>query len=51
VHLSYAAPGFQCLLDSRLYLPKTWTDDPQRRKKTTFPTKWSFTRNRKSPWD
>jgi SRSO17 transposase len=50
VHLSYAAPGFQCLLDSRLYLPKTWANDPQRRKKTTFPTKWSFARNRKSPW-
>jgi SRSO17 transposase len=50
VHLSYAAPGFQCLLDSRLYLPKTWANDPQRRKKTTFPTKWSFARNRKSLW-
>jgi SRSO17 transposase len=50
VHLSYAAPGFQCLLDSRLYLPKPWANDPQRRKKTTFPTKWSSTQNRKSPW-
>lgn len=50
VHLSYASPGFQCLLDSRLYLPKPWADDPLRRKKTTFPTKSSFARNRKSPW-
>jgi SRSO17 transposase len=50
VHLSYAAPGFQCLLYSRLYLPKPWANDTQRRKKATFPTKWSFARNRKSPW-
>ena len=39
VHLGYSAPGFQTLLDSRLYLPESWTDDPERRKKTTFPTK------------
>jgi hypothetical protein len=50
VHLSYAAAGFQCLLDSGLYLPKDWTNDPVRRKKTTFPTRWSFARNRKSRW-
>jgi SRSO17 transposase len=37
VHLSYGAPGFQCLLDSELYLPQEWADDPERRKKTTFP--------------
>jgi len=37
VHLSYAAPGFQCLLDSRLYLPKSWAHDNDRRKKTTYP--------------
>lgn len=51
VHLSYAAPGFQCLLDSRLYLPEDWANDAERRKKTTFPTKWSFARNRKSLWN
>jgi SRSO17 transposase len=39
VHLSYAAPGFQCLLGSGLYLPREWADDPVRRKKTTFPTR------------
>ena len=33
VHLSYCAPGFQCLLDSEVYLPKEWADDPARRKK------------------
>ena len=37
VHISYSAPGFQGLLDSRMYLPKSWADDPVRRKKTTFP--------------
>jgi SRSO17 transposase len=39
VHLGYAAPGFQCLLDSELYLPEAWANDPVRRKKTTFPRK------------
>ena len=33
VHLSYCAPGFQCLLDSEVYLPQEWADDPVRRKK------------------
>jgi hypothetical protein len=50
VHLSYAAPGFQCLLGSGLFLPEDWASDPLRRKKTTFPTRWSFARSRKSPW-
>ena len=39
VHLSYAAPGFQCLLGTGLYLPKDWANDPVRRKKTTFLTR------------
>jgi SRSO17 transposase len=33
VHLSYSSPGFQCLLDSEVYLPRDWADDPVRRKK------------------
>ncbi len=51
VHLSYAAPGFQCLLDSALYLPKDWANDAVRRKKTTFPTRWSFAPNRRLLWN
>ena len=50
VHLSYCAPGFQCLLDSELYLPHEWADDPVRRKKTTSPTRWCSAPSRKSPW-
>jgi SRSO17 transposase len=49
VHLSYAAPGFQCLLDSALYLPEDWANDPARRKKTTFLRKCSFAPSHKSP--
>jgi SRSO17 transposase len=35
VHLGYAAPGFQTLIDSQMYLTKECVDDPLRRKKTT----------------
>lgn len=37
VHVSYVCPGFQCLLDSELYVPQEWLDDSLRRKKTTSP--------------
>lgn len=50
VHLSYSAPGFQCLLDSEVYLPKEWAEDKERRKKTTFPTTWCSVPSRRSPW-
>jgi SRSO17 transposase len=50
VHLSYCAPGFQCLLDSELYLPQEWAADPVRRKKATFPTKLCSAPSRRSPW-
>jgi SRSO17 transposase len=50
VHLSYSSPGFQCLLDSEVYLPRDWTDDPLRRKKVTFPTTSCFVPSRKSLW-
>jgi len=48
VHLAYSAPGFQSLLDSRMYLPKSWADDAARRKKTTYPRKSSFKPNPRS---
>lgn len=50
VHLSYCIPGLQCLLDSELYLPQEWADDPARRKKTTSPTRSCSAPNRRSPW-
>ena len=33
VHISYSAPGFQALLDSTVYLPEDYANDPVRRKK------------------
>ena len=50
VHLSYCAPGFQCLLDSEVYLPEDWAADPVRRKKVTFPTTWCSAPSQRSPW-
>ena len=43
-------PGFQCLLDSEVYLPQEWADDPERRKKTTSPTRSCSAPSRRSPW-
>ena len=42
VHLSYSAPGFQCLLDSELYLPQEWIDDAGRRAKAGVPEEIAF---------
>src|SRR5258707_12779325 len=39
VHLSYYCSGFQCLVDSEVYLSQDWTADPLRRKKTKSPTR------------
>ena len=50
VHLNYSAPGFQTLLDSALYLPEDWANDPARRKKTTFPTRSNSVPNRRLRW-
>jgi SRSO17 transposase len=50
VHLSYSSPGFQCLLDSEVYLPRDWADDPARRKKVTSPTRSCSVPSRKLPW-
>lgn len=50
VHLSYCVPGFQCLLDSELYLTEEWANDSERRKKTTSPTRSCSAPSRRSPW-
>lgn len=50
VALAYSAPGFDCLLDARLYVPKEWIDNPARRKKRTSLMKSSSKPNRKSHW-
>jgi SRSO17 transposase len=51
VHLGYSVPGFQTVLDSQLYLPEEWANDPARRKKTTSPTRFSSQRSHKLPWN
>ena len=51
VHLSYCVPGFQCLLDSEVYLTRDWADDPERRKKVTSPMRSSSVPSRKSLWN
>ena len=50
VHLNYAAPGFQTLLDSAVYLPEEWANDPARRKKLMSPTRSNFVPSRRSHW-
>jgi len=50
VALAYSTPGFCCLLDAQLYLPQEWTEDAERRKKTTSPTRSCSKPSRKSPW-
>lgn len=49
VHLSYSAPGFHVLLDSRIYLTEDCANNRARRKKTTSPTMWSFRPSPRSP--
>jgi len=50
VHLSYSAPGFQVLLDSTVFLPEDWANDTERRKKITYPQKWSSAPSHRSRW-
>jgi SRSO17 transposase len=42
VHLGYVVGDFQCLLDSDLFLPQEWADDPVRRRKTKVPEEVVF---------
>ena len=37
VHLGYTAGRFHCLLDSDLFLPEKWADDPVRREEAGIP--------------
>ena len=50
VHLSYSAPGFQVLLDSDLFLPEKWVNDPRRRKKLAFPATSSIAPSQRLQW-
>lgn len=42
VHVAYAAPNFHCLLDSQVYLPQEWAEDPKRRKDHHVPDEVQF---------
>jgi len=37
VHIAYVAGDFQCILDSDVYLPQDWANDPIRRKMAFIP--------------
>ena len=50
VHLGYSIPGFHTLLDSQLYLPEDWANDPERRKKTTFPMRSNSKQSLRLRW-
>ncbi len=42
VHTGYVSGDFQCLLDSDVYLPKDWADDPARRRGAHIPDDVTF---------
>ncbi len=39
VAIAYSKPGFSCLVDAQLYLPKEWAENTALRKKILFQTK------------
>jgi SRSO17 transposase len=42
VHLTYVVDDFQCILDSELFLPQEWVDDPVRRRQAGIPQDLMF---------
>src|SRR5215216_3931862 len=42
VYLAYAAPGGYTLVDREVYLPRAWTDDPDRRASAGVPAEVGF---------
>lgn len=50
VALAYSAPGFDSLLDARLYLPEEWANDAARRKKSTSLTMSFFKPSPRLHW-
>lgn len=50
VALADSAPGFDCLLDARLYLPEEWAGDAARRKKSTSLMTSSFKPSHRLRW-
>lgn len=42
VAIAYSASAFACLLDIQLYLPRDWTEDPERRRKNYIPDEVVF---------
>jgi len=42
VHLGYVTPDFHALLDGELYLPQSWTEDPDRRLEAGIPAEVVF---------
>lgn len=51
VFLGYACNGYRTLIDKRLYLPKKWIDDPERRKKCGVPKDLEFKTKAQLGWE